>query len=133
MNTFRLKMAISQSAEERLAELNLTLARAGVLKLVGRSLSFCVSDIMHGRIRKSWVSRIVAGTKAVDFESWERLLKAYSTTYWRDNPRRGMEIANYFRSNGMFEQPRASGEVVHYIGDGHWIGLFGKPFRLPRD
>lgn len=111
--------------------LNITLARLGLLKLEGRSLSICISDILAGRIDERWVGKIVAGTKASNDAIWVEILEQYREVYWRDNPDRAVKLANHFRNSGMLEQPRVvDGEADHSIANGHWSGLFGRPFRL---
>lgn len=129
--TMKLWWPIRNFFSDNFVRLNLTLARLDLLKLEGRSLSFCISDILASRIDERWVGKIVAGTKAENDAIWAKVTSEYREYYWYDDPDRGEQLANHFRNNGMLEQPRvADGEVEHPIYNGHWVGLFGRPFRL---
>jgi hypothetical protein len=76
--------------------------------LIGTSLSFCVKDIMEGRVKLDNVILIITGTNSKGKDSWEQILNTYSETYWRSNPEKGIEIANQLLFTGRIFQPRAS-------------------------
>jgi len=98
--------------DARIGENGLRLER---LKVVGRSLSFCVVDIMEGRVREDAVERIVASTKAPDFSTFEDVLERYADLYWKANPALGKEIAIRLWEAGKIDQPRLRGEEAKRI------------------
>jgi len=87
----------------------------------GLSLSCCVRDIVEGKIKKEDVNFLVIGTKYRNDFHWEEVLEIYKKYYWKKNPKKGAEIANYFRNNGLIRQPRVDGDICHNISQGHWI------------
>ncbi|MBI5044833.1 MAG: hypothetical protein HZC02_02815 [Candidatus Levybacteria bacterium] len=89
--------------------------------MIGRSLSFCVQDILRGRVAREDVEKIVAGTTARTEEDWAELVKMYQRSYWRDFPVEAAELVRELRAQGRIEQPRLDNPEVHSIADGHWI------------
>ena len=51
--------------------------------MIGLSLSFCVRDILDGKVAVEDVECIVAGTAAETDEDWECLVVGYAQSYWR--------------------------------------------------
>jgi hypothetical protein len=89
--------------------------------MIGYSLSFCVKDIIEGRVDLKDVEKIIANTCAPDDEAWMRITSIYAGVYWRKNPFRAVEIANKLWAEGKIEQPRLTDpEYTHYIGASHW-------------
>jgi len=86
----------------------------------GLSLSFCVSDILHGKVSENQVTKIVASTNAPTAKNFENLLESYADTYWHENPEEGKSIARRFWEAGKIDQPRTRGEEPNWVGDGHW-------------
>lgn len=76
--------------------------------LIGTSLSFCVKDIMEGKVKLEDVILIITGTNAWGQKSWEDLIVMYKESYWRADPTKGMQIANHLLFTGRIFQPRAS-------------------------
>lgn len=90
-------------------------------KLIGRSLSFCIQDVLSGRVALEDVEKIVAGTTARTEEDWATLVEMYQGSYWRDFPAEAAELVGQLRAQGRIEQPRLDNPEVHSIADGHWI------------
>ncbi len=87
---------------------------------VGLSLSFCVSDILRGKIKEEEVKEIIAGTNTSP-EQWDELMKSYKESYWRENPDEGEAIARRLFEAGKIRQPRQEGKATHNIASGYWI------------
>lgn len=89
--------------------------------MIGLSLSFCVKDILAGKVREEDVERIEAGTKAVTDEDWDFLIRRYCEIFWKAEPERAAAIVQRLRAAGKIDQPRARGEEAANISAGHWI------------
>lgn len=90
-------------------------------KVTGLSLSFCVSDILRGRVKENEVEVIISGICAPNQKDWDDVLNRYSETYWRRDPEKAKEIANRLRARGKIRQPRVDGDEYPNIVDGPWI------------
>lgn len=77
--------------------------------LIGLSLSFCIKDILRGRVAPEDVAFISAGTCAKDAAQWEQVLSDYARAYWYDAPILGVELAREFIDSGRIVQPRLEG------------------------
>lgn len=73
---------------------------------VGLSLSFCVRDILDGKVAIEDVAFISANTKCSLLEHWNGVLESYCNIYWRTNPNEGERIARHFINAGLIIQPR---------------------------
>lgn len=89
-------------------------------KLTGLSLSFCVIDIVLGRVSLEQVEKIVTSTTAYGKAGWEEVLAEYKKSSWRGFPEEADKIARYLINKGMLEQPRILEGVATNIGRGHW-------------
>lgn len=92
-------------------------------KVVGLSLSFCVRDIMDGKVAIDDVQFITSGTHATCPEDWDEVIATYRKAYWYKDPDRGEVIARYFIGNGLILQPRMEGNrpLFHNSLDRKWI------------
>lgn len=97
--------------------------------LTGLSLSFCVCDILDGRVLFSQVDKIVAATAAPP-ERWDELIDGYCLSYWRNKEKEARRIVGRLKNLGMIDQPRLRGEEPHNISDGHWV-KDGQQVRKP--
>jgi len=88
--------------------------------ITGLSLSFCVKDIIEGRVELGRVVCIYTGTMATSEEHWDRLADHYCQHYWRKDPDRARQILTYLREQCMIVQPRVSGREPENISTGHW-------------
>lgn len=90
-------------------------------KLIGRSLSFCVKDIIEGKVAFGDVEKITAGTHFTDRDMFYTGMKhGYCMTYWRKNPEYALHLAMALWDAGMIDQPRRRGEEAPNIAQGHW-------------
>lgn len=88
--------------------------------LVGRSLSFCVQDLVKGRVDYADVLRVETNTRCATPEEWARVLVSYSKVYWALDPALGIAYATRLMAEGRITQPRMEGKPVHSIADGWW-------------
>lgn len=88
---------------------------------VGLSLSFCVNDILRGKIREEEVKEIIAATNASTPEKIDEVIGAYKRIYWYKNPEEGEAIARRLFAAGKVRQPRTEGGKEHNIAAGHWL------------
>jgi len=95
-----------------------------MVKKRGLSLSFCVRDIIIGKIKESDVEKIVTGTSVKTETEWRFLIKQYQKIYWIDNPAEGEAICRRLLKAGKIEQPLLKGEKAPDLSSGqHWINL----------
>ena len=73
--------------------------------MIGLSVSFCVRDIVAGKMALEQVEKIVAGTACPDDEAWERVIKAYRDSYWRESPDQCEQILRQLLAEGKIYQP----------------------------
>ncbi len=90
------------------------------VKMEGLSLSFCISDIVSGRVPLESMSIIVSGTAAISDDAFRKLLVQYSKTYWRGFTTEASSLAWSLWKEGRIIQPRLNGERPLNIADGHW-------------
>ncbi len=95
----------------------------------GLSLSFCVRDIVNGRVPLDQVDKIIASTRASSRFDWDDLIKEYKKVYWSEKPDECEQLARQLIDAGMIEQPRLKGKEAHNIAAGHWI-VDGQQVRL---
>ena len=89
--------------------------------MIGLSLSFCVKDIIEGRVDLTKVEKIITGTWFTDRDMFHTGMKhTYCHTYWRKDPVTALNIAMHLWDLGKIDQPRARGETPPNISDGHW-------------
>jgi hypothetical protein len=90
--------------------------------MIGLSLSFCVADIIEGKVDIDDVDLILTGTKALGIQDWAVLLTSYMDSYWRKDPNRGVAVANLLMARGRIWQNRVHGwDAPSNLGSGHWI------------
>lgn len=88
--------------------------------LIGLSLSFCIADIINGRVNRDDVLYIITGTRIRNVNEFNRVLDSYEDCYWTTNPSLGRKIATDFYNRGMLLQPRIQGGDGPAIFDGAW-------------
>lgn len=89
--------------------------------LVGLSLSFCVQDIIRGKVSESDVDYIEAGTACETNADWEVMLTTYCECYWSSSPQQARDIVSRLRDAGKIQQPRLLDMPVTKITHGHWV------------
>lgn len=108
---------------------------------VGLSLSFCVQDIVLGKMDINNVHFISTGTKIENEEHWQWVMDDYSHSYWTMNPDLAVKVATQLRDAGKLIQPRLEGLRLPVIERRreHWVDIdqynklmeaANSPFRL---
>jgi len=87
---------------------------------IGLSVSFCIADMIRGKVAEEEVKEIIAGTTAKTSEEWDGVIEQYKKSYWQDNPEMGEEICRRFLDAGKISQPMLEGKD-HNIADGYWL------------
>lgn len=90
--------------------------------MIGLSISFCISDILRGKVSITDVEKIVSGTKVVVPAQWDYLAKEYKKYYWQDDPVRGEQILRQLLAEGKIYQPRVHDGRCPVIDSGRWVG-----------
>lgn len=91
-------------------------------KMIGLSLSFCVRDILVGKVKEKDVTKILSGTRARYEGNWEDIFKRYKGIYWRNAPEEGEKIAKRLLEAGKVEQTRLTqGKVANLANGQHWV------------
>lgn len=87
-------------------------------KYIGLSLSFCMSDILEGRISIEEIAAIVSSTK---FNTIEEAVDYYQPTYWyKFNKKTCQETLESIWD--LLFQPRFSfPSSGHMVGHGFWL------------
>lgn len=93
----------------------------------GRSLSFCIKDILSGKVSYNEVGKIVTSTACKNDESWVKLLEQYQQSYWYDYSMvecRAVLFGLLFANK--IEQPRLIDGRMQalYRSDGHWANTY---------
>lgn len=101
------------------------------LQLVGLSLSFCIQDVLRGRVRVRDIAKISTGTDARTRREFEGVLRAYRKSYWRQAPRRATYIARRLWQQGRIEQPLTQGRNPISRVDGNWQHADGRSYFPP--
>jgi hypothetical protein len=92
--------------------------------VIGLSLSFCVSDIIRGRVKESDVQLIIAGTRADNAVEMHNVLRRYADLYWSAAPEAGLAVARRLLKAGKIFQPRVyNNDAELNIANGHWLAL----------
>ena len=89
--------------------------------MIGLSLSFCIVDILAGKVLESEVQKIITGTAVASEAEWQNLIKTYREIYWWEDPDKGEAILRRFIAAGKLEQPRLEGKEARNIARGHWL------------
>lgn len=83
---------------------------------IGLSLSYCVNDILQGKVRLEDVLRIYTSTALTTPEQWERMQELYCGVYWSKNPEEAVRIVAALRDSGRIIQPKLEGRVALLYG-----------------
>ena len=73
--------------------------------MIGKSVSYCIADILNGLVKEGDVEKIVGSTGCANEEDWESIKQHYTKYYWRGNPEGG-KILDRLIAAGKIEQPR---------------------------
>lgn len=97
---------------------------SNIKRYIGLSLSFCVKDILNGKINIDEVSAIVTSTA---FKSVEECIKMYYMGYWEQYTKSQVRevLTNLWP---IIFQPRLSGDITehrgHMLSHGWWVDTF---------
>lgn len=100
--------------------------------MIGLSLSYCVKDILRGKVSENEVHLVIAGTSFRTDIVFEENLSHYEGTYWApygmSSPwtwGQGSEIARRLWYGGKIFEPRVwnprDENAAPNIGHGHWV------------
>ena len=82
----------------------------------GRSLSFCMADILDGTIPEKQVGAIVTSTACKDNVDWNRLLESYCETYWvKFDKEECFKLLFRLINSGKIVQPRLDDGIVQLL------------------
>lgn len=89
--------------------------------MIGYSLSLCVRDILMGKVNEEDVDYIITSTRFTNSEEFEELMKIYSTTFWRNDPDKGVGIGSRLLSQNKILQSRIKNSSdCQNINDSWW-------------
>lgn len=87
---------------------------------IGLSLSFCVADIVLGKVALDDVHLIIANTKCATQEDWEFAIARYRQTRWAFAPDECEQVARQLIADDKVTQPRLRGEQHPDVASGYW-------------
>jgi len=91
--------------------------------LIGLSLSYCISDLINGRVDKNDVMFIVAGTRIMCDHDLDEVLENYAKYYWETNPENAKSLARELYNRGMIIQPRVNDNPAPHVAEGWWAKI----------
>ena len=87
-------------------------------KLIGLSLSFCVKDIMNGKVNIDKVKHIRSNCR--NDADWNDVISHYKGIYWKDFDAESLDLVlRQIKPIVSFERKR--GNIGHNIASGHWM------------
>jgi hypothetical protein len=89
--------------------------------MIGLSVSFCIRDILEGKVKEEEVSKIIAGTCVVRPMDWHAVADSYSRSYWFNDPSTARAILWRLLERGIIEQPRVRDKQPPNISGGVWV------------
>jgi len=87
-------------------------------KLIGLSVSFCILDIVEGRVNFDDVEFIIGGT---NFRTVSAAVESYGQSCWRSNPTGCQEVLEKLVKNRTAFQPRKYNLPAPSIANTRWI------------
>ena len=92
--------------------------------MIGLNLSFCIADILTGKVKLEDVELIITGTACRTPDHWESLFEQYKQTYWLHDESHvadPKQVLDYLLLSGKIYQPRLHDEQPPRIGRGYWV------------
>ena len=91
--------------------------------MIGLSVSFCVRDIVSGKVPLASVEKII-GSIAVQTEAEvDDLVRSYCQGYWCESPQESEKLFRRLLAEGKIEQPRLTNRnhfpMLH--NGRHWV------------
>ena len=92
----------------------------------GRSLSFCVKDILDGKVSYNEVGKIVASTACKNDDDWVKVVEQYMLSYWYGYSFLDCKsIVWGLLDANKIEQPRlTSGKMQAMYKYGNWANTY---------
>ena len=75
-------------------------------KIIGLSVSLCITDIINGHVNVDDVVKIIGSTRARNDDEWNAIIEIYKENYWRDKPAESEQLIRTFIAEKRVEQPR---------------------------
>lgn len=94
---------------------------------IGLSLSFCIKEILLGKVDLADVEYISTATMCKTEADWNLLVENYSRVYWKMDPSRAALILSQLRKEGRIYQPRIYGNEPEPIHNGYWRRNHAEP------
>ena len=92
-----------------------------MVRLKGLSHSFCIQDILSGKVDINQVDYIETNTMLENEVAWENMFNLYSQIYWGDFPDEARKLVTKLRKEHRIFQPRLNGYPERNIMNGHWV------------
>jgi hypothetical protein len=89
--------------------------------MIGISVSFCVQDILRGKVGIEQVEKIIAGTSCRNSAEWNSCIELYRSHYWQDDPEKGEQIFRQLLAEGKIFQPCLKTRKVPLLATDHGI------------
>lgn len=87
--------------------------------MIGTSLSFCIREMVEGKVDPSQVSKIISNTRCATQEDWRTAFDRYRQVIWEKNPHACESLARQWIADGKVEQPRLSDR--HHCSNPAWV------------
>jgi hypothetical protein len=93
--------------------------------MIGTSLSFCVIDLVAGRVSVESVEVIFAGIYAPTRDDFLQVVEVYKETFWANwrgfDSEEAAKIAVLLYDEGKIIQPRLTGNSIPRNDSGYWL------------
>ena len=97
---------------------------------IGLSVSWCIKDIIEGKVAEEDVEMIIGRTAASNREEWLSVIEHCKKTFWTKNPEEAEAICHRFIEAGKITQPRLKGERCPNRKEGTWTDTI--PQYIPK-
>lgn len=93
--------------------------------MIGLSLSFCIKEMVDGKVDPNKVTKIISNTCCRTEQDWQIAFERYRKVLWSKNPDACEALARQWIAEGKVEQPRLAlpiGETKHsHCSDPAWV------------
>lgn len=91
--------------------------------MIGLSLSFCVLDLVNGKVDWKDVDYIITSTNCPTVKAWLYVVDSYQETYWKECKFSAVGAATRLLDGGMIRQPRLldTNHFPNLNNTGHWV------------
>lgn len=81
--------------------------------MIGLSLSFCIREMVDGKVDPNKVTKIIANTCCRTEDDWQVAFERYRKVLWEKKPDECEALARQWIAEGKVEQPRLQGDKTH--------------------